>query len=55
MTIMLWVACLPCYLSASQTYDHVQDKPKHRSNAEQLIKETPPIEVEGKLAICDGG
>ena len=34
---------------------NAQDKPKHRSNAEKLIKETPPIEVAGNMAICDGG
>ena len=27
----------------------------HRSNAERLIDEVPIIEVEGSLAVCDGG
>ncbi|KAL7541458.1 hypothetical protein ACHAWF_006940 [Thalassiosira exigua] len=28
---------------------------KHRSNALELIQKVPPIEVEGDMAICDGG
>jgi len=28
---------------------------KHRSNALELIEKVPPIEVEGDMAICDGG
>ncbi len=27
----------------------------HRSNAEKLINEVPVIEVEGHVAVCDGG
>ena len=28
---------------------------KHRSNALELIQKVPPIEVEGDVAVCDGG
>ena len=28
---------------------------KHRSNGLELIKKVPVIEVEGDIAICDGG
>jgi len=28
---------------------------KHRSNALELIQKVPPIEVEGDMAVCDGG
>mmetsp|Transcript_16483 Transcript_16483/g.26925 ORF Transcript_16483/g.26925 Transcript_16483/m.26925 type:complete len:130 (+) Transcript_16483:66-455(+) len=28
---------------------------KHRSNALELIEKVPPIEVEGDMAVCDGG
>ncbi|KAL7508569.1 hypothetical protein ACHAXN_005664 [Cyclotella atomus] len=28
---------------------------KHRSNALELVNKVPPIEVEGDMAICDGG
>lgn len=28
---------------------------KHRSNALELIEKQPIIEVEGEIAICDGG
>lgn len=34
---------------------HVQDMPKHRSNAETLIADVPPIEVDGNMAVCEGG
>mmetsp|Transcript_4587 Transcript_4587/g.6326 ORF Transcript_4587/g.6326 Transcript_4587/m.6326 type:complete len:113 (+) Transcript_4587:76-414(+) len=27
----------------------------HRSNAEELIAKIPPIEVNGTVAVCDGG
>lgn len=28
---------------------------KHRSNALELIQKVPPIEVDGDIAVCDGG
>ena len=28
---------------------------KHRSNALELVHQVPPIEVDGEMAICDGG
>jgi NADH dehydrogenase (ubiquinone) Fe-S protein 6 len=28
---------------------------KHRSNALELVEKQPVIEVEGEMAICDGG
>eukprot|EP00573_Skeletonema_grethae_P012294 CAMPEP_0201697536 /NCGR_PEP_ID=MMETSP0578-20130828/11369_1 /ASSEMBLY_ACC=CAM_ASM_000663 /TAXON_ID=267565 /ORGANISM="Skeletonema grethea, Strain CCMP 1804" /LENGTH=126 /DNA_ID=CAMNT_0048183725 /DNA_START=53 /DNA_END=433 /DNA_ORIENTATION=+ len=28
---------------------------KHRSNGLELIEKVPPIEVEGDMAVCDGG
>ena len=28
---------------------------KHRSNGLELIQKVPPIEVEGDIAVCDGG
>lgn len=28
---------------------------KHRSNGLELIRKVPPIEVEGDMAVCDGG
>mmetsp|Transcript_24616 Transcript_24616/g.44405 ORF Transcript_24616/g.44405 Transcript_24616/m.44405 type:complete len:122 (+) Transcript_24616:81-446(+) len=28
---------------------------KHRSNALELVNQVPPIEVEGDVAVCDGG
>jgi NADH dehydrogenase (ubiquinone) Fe-S protein 6 len=28
---------------------------KHRSNAIDLVHKVPPIEVEGEMAVCDGG
>jgi uncharacterized Zn-finger protein len=28
---------------------------KHRSNAESLVNSVPPIEVDGHVAVCDGG
>ena len=28
---------------------------KHRSNALELVHKIPPIEVEGEMAVCDGG
>ncbi|CAE7700657.1 unnamed protein product, partial [Symbiodinium sp. KB8] len=31
------------------------DMPKHRSNAETLIADVPPIEVDGNMAVCEGG
>ena len=36
--------------------DNIQYKlGKHRSNALELIEKVPPIEVEGDMAVCDGG
>eukprot|EP01138_Halocafeteria_seosinensis_P008993 gb/GECG01009192.1/.p1 GENE.gb/GECG01009192.1/~~gb/GECG01009192.1/.p1 ORF type:complete len:133 (+),score=13.98 gb/GECG01009192.1/:1-399(+) len=29
--------------------------PKHRSNAEEMVNEVPPIKVNKKWAVCDGG
>ncbi|GKY97874.1 hypothetical protein MPSEU_000745400 [Mayamaea pseudoterrestris] len=28
---------------------------KHRSNALELVQRVPPVEVDGEMAICDGG
>mmetsp|Transcript_12089 Transcript_12089/g.23115 ORF Transcript_12089/g.23115 Transcript_12089/m.23115 type:complete len:136 (+) Transcript_12089:119-526(+) len=28
---------------------------KHRSNAIELVHKIPPIEVDGEMAVCDGG
>ena len=28
---------------------------KHRSNAMELVHKVPPIEVQGDMAVCDGG
>merc|ERR1719384_1404362 len=49
---------VPYYLNAQRT---AQDQPsefklgKHRSNALELLQKQAVIEVEGDIAICDGG
>ncbi|KAL3912302.1 MAG: hypothetical protein SGARI_001229, partial [Bacillariaceae sp.] len=40
----------------TRTYEESEYKlGKHRSNALELIEQVPVIEVEGEMAICDGG
>lgn len=56
-TILMWLTN-PVFLHTSHPYIFLivqAIENMHRSNAEQLIDEVPPIDVEGVLAVCDGG
>ena len=45
-------AAAPSLLAQFSTSD---DANRHRSNAEKLINEVPPIKVDANVAMCDGG
>ena len=51
MTSRLVSSTIICSSSNTSRYD----EGKHRSNAEELVNQVPPIEVEGHIAVCDGG
>lgn len=42
-------------LNRNERTESIYKLGKHRSNGLELIQKVPPIEVEGDVAVCDGG
>jgi len=62
MSYFVSILIIYIYISTNHKSSYLQIKNtsqyklgKHRSNGLELIKKVPVIEVEGDIAICDGG